>query len=252
MDTTLLILCLAFLATAAIYSSAGFGGGSTYLALLTLAGTSYNIVPTTALICNIVVVVCAAFSYQEQKLIRWRLILPFLITSVPFSYLGARLPIGKTLFCVLLAFSLLCAAVRLMFAGTDTTELQPVTTKKIACTALPTGSVLGFLSGLTGIGGGIFLSPILYLMRWGNSKEIAAASTVFILANSFFGLAGQLVKSNFTIDLNIILPLMIAVFVGGQIGTHFAVYRFNTRTLRLVTASLIFVASVNLFWKVLF
>src|SRR3989338_5378690 len=190
----LAVIALLFFLTAFVYSSVGFGEGSTYLALLVLFGFSYLLIPKIALFCNLIVVSGGVYHYIKARQLSLRYVFPFLITSMPFAYLGGSLPIDKTTFLFLLALSLLVAGLRLFFFNKMEGEEKEISWKIALSIGLPFGAILGFFSGLVGIGGGIFLSPLLYFLRWGRAQTIAASASFFILVNSLFGLAGQWTK----------------------------------------------------------
>jgi len=187
-------LAALFFLTALLYGAAGLGGGSTYNALLVLAGTDYRSVPVIALACNILVVSVGSWRFARSGHVDWRRIWPLFILSVPFAWLGGRLVVAEVAFVGLLAASLLVAGLLMLW--------QPLWEKEAPAAIRSrwlesvAGGALGFLAGMVGIGGGIFLAPLLYMLRWGPPKAIAGTSAVFILANSLSGLAGQLAKGS--------------------------------------------------------
>lgn len=239
-----LLIALFFL-TAVLYSSAGLGGGSTYLALMALFGFPHTSIPLFALSCNILVVSSGLWYFWRAGYFRLNHVLPFLITSIPFAYLGGSLNLGRKTFSLLLAFSLACAALRL-FLNDQGKPLRVVFLKESYLLGLPVGAVIGFLSGLIGIGGGIFLSPLLLLLRWADSKHTAAAASLFILVNSLSGLMGQFSKSQSLEHSYLLLPLLGAVFLGSQLGARLGAFRFSTSVLQRVTAVLLFFASARI------
>jgi len=238
-----------------MYSSVGFGGGSSYLAILALFSVSYNIMPKIALICNIIVVSGSFFVYYKSKLISFSRVLPFVVASIPFSFWGGSTNVSKKLFLTLLGFSLLIASLRMFLLKTE--DEKPSLVERSAMKnwlfGLSTGSFLGFLSGLIGIGGGIFLAPILYLTKWGKSKQIAATTSFFILVNSLAGLTGQFSKQgfteNFSMSSDYVLPLGIAVLIGGQIGSRTGTHIFSQQRVQQLTALLIFIVSNKILWE---
>lgn len=261
----------AFFLTALTYASVGFGGGSTYLALMVLAGLSYKILPPLALVCNLIVVTGGLYHFARNGHLRLSRLLPFVIASLPFAYLGGKIKIGEELFLALLALSLAVAGLRLLlsfpprpklakresrtrFALSQILDPRSHSPLTAGMTHSAIGAVIGFLSGLVGIGGGIFLAPLLYLFRWGNAREIAAAASFFIFANSIAGLAGQLQKiggADRAGELLPFWPLAVAVFAGGQIGSLFSVGVFSLATLQRATAVLILMVSGRIFWGLL-
>ena len=181
-------LAIMFLVTATLYSSVGFGGGSTYLALLLIWGIPYSIFPVIALSCNIIVVSGNCFNYVKAGNLNLKLLLPYLIGSIPFSYIGGTLPVEKKIFEILLFIVLLIAGFLLLFTFKSCDSLNERYRKIPILISVLIGGIVGFISGVVGIGGGIFLSPILFLMRAGYPKHIAATASLFILINSIFGL----------------------------------------------------------------
>ena len=180
----MILLSALFFITAIIYSSVGFGGGSTYLALLLVWNIPYTILPAIALLCNIAVVSGNAFNYIRSGHFNIRLLAPYLVGSIPLAYIGGSLAIEKDVFQILLFFVLLFAGIFLLinFKSYDDNES---TYKNISnYIAVIIGSVLGFVSGVVGIGGGIFLSPILFLLKAGKPRDIATSASLFILINS--------------------------------------------------------------------
>ncbi|WP_254306000.1 sulfite exporter TauE/SafE family protein [Sphingopyxis sp. BSNA05] len=199
MDFSIPVLALLFALTAALYASVGFGGGSTYIALLALASLDYRALPVIALLCNIIVVTGGTIRFQSRGLIDWRRIWPILLLSVPAAWLGGRMILAQDSFMLLLGLSLAAAGLLLIIepfikrAG-DSAPAGQWTGHRLFAPA--TGTGIGFLSGMVGIGGGIFLAPILLLTRWSDSRRIAATASVFILVNSVAGLAGQLANQD--------------------------------------------------------
>ncbi len=243
----MLLLFLLFLLTAFLYASVGFGGGSTYNALLVLHGTDYRILPAIALVCNIVVVIGGVWRFGRNGHIQLERIAPWIVTSIPAAWIGGRIPVSEALFVGLLGLSLTAAGLRMLLQrrAPEVTEprLQP------AWLAAIVGAALGFLSGIVGIGGGIFLAPILHLMRWDKARSIAGACSLFILVNSISGLTGQLMKLG---DLALLSsfsahwPLLPAVLIGGQIGSHLGSTRLSEPLLRRLTAVLVLYVAVRL------
>lgn len=243
MSSTQIILVIGFFVIALIYSSVGFGGGSSYLALLAqpfLAFTPEFIKPT-ALVCNIVVVTGGTVIFFKSNHLDAKRIWPFLITSVPLAFLGAYWKVSDHLFFSVLGCSLLAASILLWIQPPRFDKLH--SENRLLNAGI--GGSVGFLSGLVGIGGGIFLSPLLHLLHWDNAKKIAALASVFILANSISGLVG-VVMNDAKVDWLFIAPLLVAVLIGGQIGSRLAVKRFKATTIKRITAILIFIAAANI------
>jgi len=238
---TVFILTASFFVIALVYSSVGFGGGSSYLALMAVVGVAPETMRPSALLCNIVVVVGGAYIFWKEGHLDLRKSWPFIVASVPFAFLGGYWKISEHNFFVLLGSTLVLASIALW--------IQPGDGEKKLSDNLPLNVGLsagvGFLSGLVSIGGGIFLSPILHLSKWDTARKISALASVFILANSISGLAGQFLR-NANFDWKFILPLLGAVLIGGQIGSRLGARRFNPLYIRRITAALILVAGLNI------
>lgn len=245
------ILTFVFFLTALTYSSVGFGGGSTYLAWLVLFSAPYQAMPKIALLCNVVVVSGGLYHHVRAGYLQLGRIAPWIITSVPFAYLGGKTPISEKWFLALLCLSLGVAGIRLFIGAKDgSREDHPA--KRTGATwffGLILGAALGFLAGLVGIGGGIFLAPLLYFLRWGKAREIAAQSCFFIFVNSLAGLAGQFAKNSGGIDGTFVLPLILAVLLGGQVGTLMSIKKISLTTLQKITATLVLFVAGQIFWR---
>ncbi len=234
----MLWLAAAFFATALLYASVGFGGGSTYSAILALAGTDYRILPLIALSCNVVVVAGSSIRYAHAGITPWRGALALTALAAPAALLGGLTPIGERGFLLLLGASLVLTGLTLLIPVRDTQAGEPTALARL----VPFAAVpLGYLAGLVGIGGGIFLAPLLHLVRWRDARAIAATASLFILVNSLFGLAGQLLKGGtgrLEAAVAFGLPLMLAVAIGGQIGSLLAVRLLPQHWIRWLTAAL--------------
>jgi uncharacterized protein len=244
-------LIAAFFATALLYASVGFAGGSTYTALLLLAGVSQKILPIVVLLCNLIVSTGGSIRFARAGLVPWRRLAPLLAVSVPAAFIGGALPVSKTVFVILLGGSLIVAGI-LLLVQPEPRE-QGNEARRFAFIGPAIAAPLGLLAGIVGIGGGIFLAPVLHLIGWDRAKRVAASASVFILANSIAGLLGQLLKSGAdSATLTAVLaywPLAIAVLVGGQIGSRAGVQILAPAVLRRLTALLIIVAALYLLWK---
>ncbi|MDP2644026.1 MAG: sulfite exporter TauE/SafE family protein [Desulfobacterales bacterium] len=237
-------LCLAFFLVAFLYSMVGFGGGSSYLAILVLAGLPYQSIPATALVCNLIVTSGCCWYFYRAGHFKLRNVLPFIVLSIPMAYVGGSISITKDFFCLLLGISLLAVAVRMFLPAERFEVTKDISWQQAWAVGLPAGALLGFLAGLVGIGGGIFLSPLLLFMRWVNVKEAAASASFFIMANSLSGLTGQMQKG--TAHLEWIFPLGLAVFLGGQIGSRMGAYRIPKLRLQQLLAGLVLYVAVKL------
>lgn len=249
-----LVLPCAFFATALLYASVGFGGGSTYSALLVLSGADYRLIPLLSLSCNIIVVSGGVWHFSRNGHLQMRRIAPWLLFSIPASFIGGAIPIPEMYFVGLLGCVLFFSGVRLLWPEKKRDEegnAAPVFANRPFMTPL-FGSGLGLLAGITGIGGGIFLAPLFYFLKWGQAKQIAAACSVFILANSLAGMTGQLFKLGNIGALALALPywvLLPAVLCGGQIGSWLGSSRINARIVKKMTAVLILYVAVRLIRK---
>ena len=240
----MIILPILFFVTAIIYASVGFGGGSTYLALLLFWDVPYYIFPIIALACNIIVVSGNSFNYIRAGNLNIKLLLPYLLGSVPFAFFGGSIEIGKNIFEIILFIVLAVAGLLLLFNFRSYGNHSKIYKSLPLFFSIPIGIILGFVSGIVGIGGGIFLSPILYLFKAANPKHITTSVSLFILINSIFGIFGQTTKDINLHEITNYLYLLIAVFVGGQIGNFLNIKIIPTRILALITSLLvIFVAT---------
>ena len=185
------MLAILFLVTAILYSSVGFGGGSTYLALLLIWGIPYFIIPVLALSCNIIVVIGNCFNYIRAGNLKIKLLLPYLIGSIPMAYIGGSLSVKKELFEVFLFLVLAIAGILLLLNFKSYEDKEEIYRKIPLTISIFIGGVLGLVSGIVGIGGGIFLSPILFLIKADRPKYIVATASLFILINSISGILGQ-------------------------------------------------------------
>ena len=247
----MIILPILFFVTAILYSSVGFGGGSTYLGLLLIWEIPYYILPVIALGCNIIVVSGNTFNYIKAGNLNLKLLTPYLIGSVPMAFIGGTLEIEKNIFEILLFFVLLVSGLLLLFnfKSYDNDQNKYKEVKYIY--SLFIGSILGILSGIVGIGGGIFLSPILFLLRAGLPKHIVTTSSIFILINSFAGIIGQLTKSYVLNDILEYWYLLFFVLIGGQIGNYLNLKILPTRFLALITSCLVIFVAVRMGIKII-
>lgn len=240
------LLALGFLVTALLYASVGFGGGSTYSALLALSGLDFRLLPLISLACNIVVVSGSSIRFARAGVTPWKKALVIVALGAPLSFLGGLTPIKEATFLTLLGASLVLTSLTMLVPVRENEAGKPTPAARwMPLAAAP----LGYFAGLVGIGGGIFLSPLLHLARWHEARGIAATASLFILVNSLFGLAGQMVKNGpglFGAALSAALPLLVAVVIGGQIGSLLAARLLPPRWIRWLTALLVLVVGVRL------
>jgi len=245
----MIILSILFFVTAILYSSVGFGGGSTYLALLLIWGVPYYIFPVIALSCNIIVVSGNCINYIRAGNLNFKLLIPYLIGSIPLSFIGGSLHIDKNFFEILLFLVLFLAGILLLINFKSYDDKEESYRKIPIYISILIGGVLGFISGVVGIGGGIFLSPILFLIKAGRPKHIVTTASIFILINSLSGIIGQLTKNTVLSEIQNYWFLLLAVLIGGQIGNFLNLKIFPARILVLVTAGLVLFVAIRMAYK---
>ena len=245
-------LSILFLVTAILYSSVGFGGGSTYLALLLIWGVPYFIFPVIALSCNIVVVSGNCFNYIRAGNLNLKLLVPYLIGSIPLAFIGGSLLIEKRLFEILLLLVLSAAGILLLLNFKSYDDKEENYRKIPMPVSILIGGSLGFISGVVGIGGGIFLSPILFLIRAGRPKHIVTTASLVILINSISGIIGQLTKNTVLNEIPNFWYLLAVVLIGGQLGNFLNLKIFPTRFLALVTSLLVIFIAFRMGFKIFF
>ncbi|WP_026837181.1 sulfite exporter TauE/SafE family protein [Gillisia sp. JM1] len=232
-----------FFFIALFYSSVGFGGGSSYLAILSLVITDFYEIRSTALILNICVVTIGTTIYIKNGVLKPKLLWPFFVLSIPMAYLGALVKLSQNAFFLLLGVALLLAGIfmllKLVQSRLESVEFS--NPKKLLL-----GGSIGLLSGISGIGGGIFLSPILNLLKWADPRIIASLASVFILVNSLAGLVGLNVAGTFRLDYDLVFKLIIAVVLGGSLGSYLSNKKFNLKILGILTAVLVFYVGLKL------
>ncbi|MFB6455491.1 sulfite exporter TauE/SafE family protein [Chitinophaga sp. Hz27] len=243
-------LCLLFFLVALMYSAAGFGGGSSYLAILALWGVDFQLMKSTALLCNIAVVVGGVYHFYKEGHLPMKKALQISLVSVPLAFLGSWLPMKQATFFLLLGIALTLAAVmmclRLFFERKKAIEeVKPH--NNIVYGII--GGAIGLLSGMTGIGGGIYLAPVLKLGKYDTSKNIAGISSFFILVNSISGIFGQIAKKQVVFNVEFVLPLLLSVIIGGQIGARLSAKVLKPKWVAAATAVLILYAGVRMLIK---
>ena len=246
----MIILSIFFFITAILYSSVGFGGGSTYLALLLIWDLPYYIFPVIALICNIIVVSGNSFNYIRSGNFNLKLLFPFIIGSVPLSFIGGTLIIKKEIFEILLFIVLLIAGLLILLNNKSYKNEALIIKKLNIFFSLFIGSILGFISGIVGIGGGIFLSPILYLLKAEKPKIIATTASLFILINSISGILGQFTKQIILNEIFNYWLFFVSVFAGGLIGNYLNIKIFSNRILAIITSLLVIFVAIRVSYKI--
>ncbi|MEL6663490.1 MAG: sulfite exporter TauE/SafE family protein [Pseudomonadota bacterium] len=242
------LLPVLFALTALLYAAVGFGGGSTYNALLVLGDVDYRLIPSIALMCNIIVVAGGMWRFGQQRALPVRRMALLLATSIPAAWIGGRIPVSELVFVGLLGSALLLAGLRMLLAKTPEETLADARALPVPA-SLGLGAGIGLLAGLVGIGGGIFLAPILYMARWGSPQQIAGGCSLFIFCNSLSGLAGQgakLIGTGMAGALIAYWPLALGVLVGGQIGSWLASSRLQPDWIKRLTAVLILYVAARL------
>lgn len=251
-NVPLLILAVLFFVVAVAYSSVGFGGGSTYNALLILSGMDYRLVPALALSCNILVVSGGVYHYWRAGFLSARQLLPFIVISVPMAWLGGSLQVSEQVFIGLLGFSLLVAALQMLLSPRALGNEHDYGRSAYWMIAASVGGGIGLLAGITGIGGGIYLAPVIYFLRLAPARTVAGITSGFILVNSFAGLAGQMLKAGDYSPAAGWLqawPLFIAVVIGGQIGSRIGAHKLPEAWIKRLTAVLMLYVAVRLIWR---
>lgn len=237
---TLLFFLLLFV-VAFLYSSVGHGGASGYLALMALFSFAPETMRPTALLLNIFVATTSFVQYYRGGHFRWKLFWPFAVASVPAAFVGGLILMDAHLYKIVLGILLLFSVVRL--GGLKFDDNAPRRKQGIAVSLL-IGAAIGLLSGMIGIGGGIILSPLILLLYWGNMKQTAAVSALFILVNSISGMAGLLTKGvHFSHDM---IWMIVVAFFGGLAGSYLGSMKVGSVLLRRTLALVLLVASVKL------
>ena len=236
------MLALLFFVTAVLYASVGFGGGSTYNAILVLGDTDYHLLPSIALACNLIVVTGGVWQYRRSGDLNLMFAFPFIALSIPMAWFGGTVPIARETFVMFLGLSLLAAGLAMWFQPPESRASPPGSPLVNWFVGLPVGAVIGFLAGMVGIGGGVFLAPCLHLLRLADPKRIAATSSFFIMVNSIAGLLGQTMKQGASAHIGQLTDyvwLGVAVLVGGQVGSRLSTRVLSGRVVKRLTAALV-------------
>jgi uncharacterized membrane protein YfcA len=246
----MIFLSSLFFITSILYASVGFGGGSTYLALLLLWNIPYTVLPLIALSCNIAVVSGNSINYIRHGHFNPNLLVPYLLGSIPFAYIGGSLPIEKYIFEIILFIVLLLAGILLLINfqsyGNENKSYKTIP----LYFSISIGCILGFVSGVVGIGGGIFLSPILFLLRAGKPRDIATSASLFILINSISGIIGQFQKNHVASELLDYWFLIVCVVLGGQIGNYLNLKILSSKILAVLTAILVLFVAMRMGFRI--
>ncbi|HEC42603.1 MAG TPA: sulfite exporter TauE/SafE family protein [Bacteroides sp.] len=237
-----IIFLIVLLVVAYLYSSVGHGGASGYLAMMALFGIEMVYMKPSALILNLFVSLIAFIAYYRGGHFRFKILLPFVITSIPMAFLGAKLEISPELYKKILGACLIIATLRIVIQPGSTEGARKHLPVGIA---LVTGAVVGYFSGMIGIGGGIILSPLLLLTRWTSMKETAAVSAAFIFLNSSAGLAGH-ISAGMEVPPQIFVWVLVAV-LGGLAGSYSGSFRYSVNVMKYVVTAVLILACIKLY-----
>jgi uncharacterized protein len=247
----MIYLAVAFLLVAFLYASVGFGGGSTYTALLIESGLDWTLVPPISLMCNLVVVAGGVYHFAKAGHIDLKLATPLIIASIPAAFFGGYARLSETSFLLILGAALFIAGGLLVFDRSFRKETNAARPGPVGSRLL-LGAILGGLAGVTGIGGGIYLAPVMHLFRIAAARTVAATCSLFILVNSVSGLAGQVLKLGAAAEPLVrvqYLALPVAVFVGGQLGSRAAAKWLPVSPIRRLTGAVIVLVALRILWQ---
>jgi uncharacterized membrane protein YfcA len=242
------LLPILFFFIAFIYSSVGMGGGSSYTSLMVVFGINYIVIPTASLSLNLIVTSIGMVNFWRNGHGRLSLILPFLVTSIPMAYFAGLLDLPKGIFQLILLITLILVVARIYFLEEFKFSFHLFGAKKWVF-IYSLGALLGFVAGSVGIGGGIYLVPLIVIFGLGSEKEAAAAGTIFIWANSMTGLIARVQKS--PLDFDFILPLIGAVIAGGYVGSYLGSFKFRAKTIQKIMGMVIIFTILFLFKGIL-
>lgn len=248
---SLVALCIGFFVVATLYSSVGLGGGSSYLALLALFLGGFFAIRSIALVCNLIVVSGSTFIYFKSGHTKIRDFFPFIVTSIPLAFIGASFRLDEYVFFIILGCSLVISALFLAWQTLSAKKPRALVKTYPKYVSYVLGGSIGLLSGLVGIGGGIFLAPVLHHLRWDTSIKIAALASFFILVNSLSGIAGLVQGEMLQLPWKETLALALSVLVGGQLGIRISLKRLTPNGIKRVTALLVFVVGIRILMKYL-
>jgi uncharacterized membrane protein YfcA len=244
---SLWLIAAVFFLIAFAYATVGLGGASSYTALMAILGFEVLAIPTVSLVLNLIVTTLGSFNFIRKRHARLKLVAPFLVSSIPMAYLGGSLHVDKVLFHWILLISLLFVAARIYLWDNMALRLKPGKIARLVI-ALLSGSLIGLVSGIVGIGGGIYLVPLIIILGLGSEQQAAACGMIFIWLNSAAGLIARLQHN--PIDLGDYLPLILAVLTGGLLGSHLGSTTLRPETMQRVLGVIVVVAIVLLLKKV--
>lgn len=235
-----ILLSVALAVIAFLYSSVGHGGASGYIAVMIFFGVDLPTIKPASLVLNILVASLATWQFWRAGYFSWRLFLPFAISSVPFAFLGGYIALPVHVLKIIVGVVLLLSAARFFYQPKEYADVHlPSKT-----TSVVVGAGLGFISGLVGVGGGIFLTPLLIFMRWAQTKNASAVSAFFILVNSISGLSGNFTNTR-RIPYFAILPAVAAI-AGGFVGSYYGSHRFSPVAIKRLLAIVLLIAGVKM------
>ncbi|MEY4389594.1 MAG: hypothetical protein RLZZ167_230 [Pseudomonadota bacterium] len=246
------MLSIIFFLVAAIYASVGFAGGTSYLALLTIYDVEYLLIPIIGLACNIIVASGNCFNYIRAGNLDIKFLTPYFLGSIPLAYIGGKFQITKDFFQILLFFCLTISSLLLLIQAREYKLTNQIIKKIPFFVAVLIGAIIGLVSGIVGIGGGIILSPILFNLKAAQPNKIVMAASLFILINSIAGFLGQIQKFNNISQLQPYLYLPLAVLLGGQLGNFLNIKILKSHILALLTSLLVLIVAVRLGLKIFF
>lgn len=239
------LISLGFLFVAIAYSSVGHAGASGYTAVLAFFSFTPEFMRPVSLLLNVAVGIIGLIRFYKADLIQFGKVGPFLLGSVPMTYLSARMPVDKSLFSGVLGGVLLLSAVKIFWDAYRGIQTRSLRRKVNPLIAVVSGAVIGVMAGLTGTGGAIFFTPLLIHFNWTNPREASGLSIVFVLVNSIFGLAGTLQTSP-SLPLQWVMPWIFVVLVGAFIGTKLSIQKFSGRNLKMMIGLVLFIAAIKL------
>jgi uncharacterized protein len=237
------LLAILFFGVALIYSSVGMGGGSSYTAIMAILSFNVLAIPLISLILNLLVTTIGSVNFMRNHHARFRLILPFLISSIPMAYLGGAMTFPVIYFEWILLLSLILVAARIYLWDNTSVSLQLSERGKLLI-SLVIGSILGLIAGIVGIGGGVYLVPVIIILGLGTAKEAAACGAIFIWLNSISGLVSRLQFNH--IDIFQYWPLLIAVFIGGSLGSYLGSFKISSKSIDKLLGIVVLIAIVLL------
>jgi uncharacterized membrane protein YfcA len=246
-EYSLFLIPIMFL-IAFLYSSVGLGGGSSYTAILSIFSINYLAIPTISLTLNLIVTSISSINFILRRHLRLNLLLPFLLSSIPLAYLGGGLQLPKTVFLWILWVSLIFVALRIYFSKQINLELNTSRTQKLIISVCA-GMILGFIAGVVGIGGGIYLIPLILIFGLGNAREAAACGAIFVWVNSAVGLLARSVHQ--PVEFIQYLPLVFAVILGTLLGSWLGASHYSVRTIEKLLGMVIVIAVILLGHKLL-